>query len=135
MFRQVVHLKRPDTEVIVEISQCPDSLLLRLNLFRDLPNSLHDLCISQKIMHELCISRPEQPFTNRSVTWFCPGTRFFCAAVVGSQCLKVGTVKLSSAVNDHDLWQSPISPNTLAKQHHTGTVTGGIKREIDGEQP
>src|SRR5215472_14392590 len=135
VFYQVVYLVSPDTEVVVEISERPDSLLLWLNLLRHLPNPLHDLGIAQKIMHELGISRPKQPFAYRAVAWFRPGARFLGAAVVGCQCFKVGTVKLSASVNDQDLGQSAIPPDTLPQQHHAGTVARRIKREIDCEQP
>src|SRR5258708_4215490 len=73
VFCQIVHLKRPDREVVVEVSQRPNSLFLWLNLFRNLPDSLHNLCITQKIMNELSVGRSEEPFAHRSIAWFCPG--------------------------------------------------------------
>src|SRR6266568_1036793 len=103
MFRQVVHFKRPDREVIVEISQGPNSLLFWLDFLRHLPNPLHDLCIPEKIMNELAVRRPEKPFTHRSVSWMCPGARFLGAAVVSCQRLKVDAVKLSPPIYHHDL--------------------------------
>src|ERR1019366_6614642 len=134
MFRQVVHFKCPDREVVVEVSQRPNCLFLWLNLFRHLPNPLHDLCVSQKIMNELGIRRPEESFTYRSVAWLGPGARFLGAAVIGCQRFKVRAIKFSASVHYHDLRQTPIPPNALSEEHHTGAVARRIKSKIDDKQ-
>src|SRR6266516_4092353 len=65
----------------------------------------------------------------------CPGSCFLGEAGVCGERLKVYAVKLPASIYHHDLWEWPISPNTLAEQHHTGTVARWIKGEIDREQP
>src|SRR5258708_11499471 len=83
----IVHVVGPNTQVGVQVSQCPDGLLSWSDRFRHLTNLFHDLGIASEIVDKLGISCSKQALNDRTIARFGPRTGLLLSPYASSSQL------------------------------------------------
>lgn len=85
-------------------------------------------------MNELGLHGPKEPLDDGPKPWLRPGARLLRTVVLGQHTFKIHTVKFFAPINHQRLREAAIAADTNPYRHHAGTIAGGVKAHIHGEQ-